>query len=40
MEKSPLMDAQGFARDIETAYRDMWRKWCGSTQISKLTRDL
>jgi predicted O-linked N-acetylglucosamine transferase (SPINDLY family) len=28
MEQSPLMDAPGFARDIESAYRDMWREWC------------
>jgi predicted O-linked N-acetylglucosamine transferase (SPINDLY family) len=25
---SPLMDAKGFARDIEAAYRSMWRTWC------------
>jgi predicted O-linked N-acetylglucosamine transferase (SPINDLY family) len=28
MEQSPLMDAAGFARGIESAYRQMWRKWC------------
>jgi predicted O-linked N-acetylglucosamine transferase (SPINDLY family) len=28
MRQSPLMDATGFARDIEQAYRVMWRKWC------------
>ena len=28
MEASPLMDARRFARNIEAAYRDMWRKWC------------
>jgi predicted O-linked N-acetylglucosamine transferase (SPINDLY family) len=28
MRHSPLMDALGFARDIEQAYRVMWRKWC------------
>ena len=27
MEQSPLMDAPRYARDIETALRDMWRKW-------------
>ena len=28
MSESPLTDAEGFARDIETAYRFMWRTWC------------
>ena len=28
MERSPLMDAPRFARDIEAACREMWRKWC------------
>ena len=31
MEQSPLMDAPRFARNIEAAYRDMWRKWCGDS---------
>jgi protein O-GlcNAc transferase len=29
MEHSPLRDAKQFARDVETAYREMWRNWCG-----------
>lgn len=28
MRVSSLMDAAGFARDMEAAYREMWRKWC------------
>lgn len=27
MEKSPLMDAPRFARNVEAAYREMWRRW-------------
>jgi protein O-GlcNAc transferase len=28
MQASPLMDAPRFARNVETAYRQMWRNWC------------
>jgi predicted O-linked N-acetylglucosamine transferase (SPINDLY family) len=28
MDRSPLMDARGFARDLESVYRDIWRMWC------------
>jgi protein O-GlcNAc transferase len=30
MRKSPLTDAEAFARDIETAYRAIWRQWCNA----------
>jgi len=30
MRTSPLMDELRFARDVEEAYRRMWRAWCGS----------
>jgi protein O-GlcNAc transferase len=30
MRRSPLMDEPQFARDVEDAYRRMWRTWCGS----------
>ncbi|HTW94904.1 MAG TPA: tetratricopeptide repeat protein [Tepidisphaeraceae bacterium] len=29
MKASPLMDAARFARDVEAAYRKMWRQWIG-----------
>ena len=28
MQASPLMDAPRFARNVEEAYRTMWRRWC------------
>lgn len=28
MQGSDLMDAEGFTRQIEEAYRAMWRRWC------------
>ena len=31
MRNSPLCDAKAFARDMEAAYRDMWRRWCAKT---------
>ncbi len=30
MQASPLMDEQRFARNMEAAYRHMWRAWCGA----------
>jgi protein O-GlcNAc transferase len=30
MERSPLMDAERFAKDIEAAYRQMWQTWCAN----------
>jgi predicted O-linked N-acetylglucosamine transferase (SPINDLY family) len=30
MQASPLMDAPRFARGIEAAYRQMWRRWCAA----------
>ncbi|HKO90406.1 MAG TPA: tetratricopeptide repeat protein, partial [Polyangiaceae bacterium] len=34
MQASPLMDAPRFARDLEHAYRTVWRKWCQTTAAS------
>jgi predicted O-linked N-acetylglucosamine transferase (SPINDLY family) len=28
MRASPLMDGPRFARNVEAAYRQMWRNWC------------
>jgi predicted O-linked N-acetylglucosamine transferase (SPINDLY family) len=28
MEQSPLMDGKKFARNMEAAFRQMWRSWC------------
>jgi predicted O-linked N-acetylglucosamine transferase (SPINDLY family) len=30
MQASPLMDEEGFTRDLEQAYREMWRRWCAT----------
>jgi predicted O-linked N-acetylglucosamine transferase (SPINDLY family) len=30
LEQSPLTDAARFARGIEQAYRDIWRRWCAT----------
>jgi predicted O-linked N-acetylglucosamine transferase (SPINDLY family) len=30
MESSPLMDAGRFARNVESAYRWMWQRWCSN----------
>jgi protein O-GlcNAc transferase len=30
MERSPLMDGPRFARNVELAYRQIWRRWCQS----------
>jgi predicted O-linked N-acetylglucosamine transferase (SPINDLY family) len=32
MLASPLMDAPRFARNIESAYRAMWKRWCEREQ--------
>lgn len=32
MRASSLCDAKGFTRQLEAAYRDMWREWCGGGQ--------
>jgi len=32
MQQSPLMDAPRFARNVEAAYRTMWRRWCAGEE--------
>lgn len=32
IQTSPLMDAVGFSREIESAYRKMWHDWCGRSE--------
>jgi predicted O-linked N-acetylglucosamine transferase (SPINDLY family) len=29
LERSPMRDFAGFTRDLESAYRAMWKRWCG-----------
>jgi predicted O-linked N-acetylglucosamine transferase (SPINDLY family) len=36
MQASPLMDAPRFARNVEAAYRQMWRNWCKQDGVSGL----
>jgi protein O-GlcNAc transferase len=35
MEASPLMDAPRFARNLEAAYRSVWRRWCEGDRVSR-----
>lgn len=28
LQRSPLMDAEGFTRSLEAAYRGVWQKYC------------
>lgn len=30
VEASPLCDGRGLCHDLETAFRDLWREWCGA----------
>jgi len=32
MLRSPLMDGRRFAHNVERAYRQMWRRWCGQAK--------
>ena len=39
MHLSPLMDGVGFARQVEAAYRQMWREYCAGTATKRNTGD-
>ncbi|HMB72648.1 MAG TPA: UDP-N-acetylglucosamine-peptide N-acetylglucosaminyltransferase, partial [Gammaproteobacteria bacterium] len=28
LQSSPVMDSPRFTRDLEAAFREMWRNWC------------
>jgi protein O-GlcNAc transferase len=38
MRASPLMDAPRFARNLESAYRGAWRRWCAGESVGDGTR--
>jgi predicted O-linked N-acetylglucosamine transferase (SPINDLY family) len=38
MQTSPLLDAKRFARVVEDAYREMWRRWCGAASVADTSR--
>jgi predicted O-linked N-acetylglucosamine transferase (SPINDLY family) len=39
MEKSPLMDGRRFARAMQAAYREMWRRWCAGANREAVAAD-
>jgi predicted O-linked N-acetylglucosamine transferase (SPINDLY family) len=32
LQRSPLMDARRFARHVEQAFRQIWRRWCAGSK--------
>ncbi len=40
MAAGPLCNAKAFARDLETAYRKMWYKWCQSANADSASEKL
>ncbi|MGO9469662.1 MAG: hypothetical protein ACLQVF_36630 [Isosphaeraceae bacterium] len=40
MLSSPLMNANRFARHVEQAYREMWRKWCEQTKPAEASKTI
>jgi predicted O-linked N-acetylglucosamine transferase (SPINDLY family) len=37
LERTPLTDAPRFARNVESAFREMWRRWCQSPRSRNAT---
>jgi predicted O-linked N-acetylglucosamine transferase (SPINDLY family) len=35
LRRSPLLDARSHTREVEAAYRDMWRKWCSEACVNE-----
>ncbi len=35
MERSPLMDGPRFAKNLEAAYRSLWRAWCSTPGVEQ-----
>jgi len=40
MQSSPVMDEAGFARDVESAFKNMWHKWCSEAKLSDKVSDI
>ena len=40
MKASPLMDEAGFARDMESAFKNMWHRWCSGSKLSDKVSDV
>ena len=40
MKASPLMDEAGFAHDVESAFKDMWHRWCNEAKLSDKVSDV
>jgi protein O-GlcNAc transferase len=38
MQKSPLMNETHFVRNVETAYRNLWKDWCANPQKESALR--
>lgn len=34
LRRSPMMDHEGFTRELEGAYRDVWRRWCAGARAT------